>query len=803
MKTITRLSQVFLLLCIPTMLSAQLQFGWQVKNSGNLSETLFYVDSDSNDWVVTAGYFSGELYLDSPNGTITIDNIDSTYNSQDIYISMHDGAGNRHWTKRIPVTSFTTINDLILDPVNQRIHLCGLFSGQVDFDVSSSTDIRSTYNQFSDGFVTTLDYQGNYIGTTTINTPMASAFYGLKVKSNGHLILSGRNTDSLRVNYGTSSTAWMPMHGSFIMELDQNLNYSWSKSFNAEHPFLVDVEVNHDSIYVLGSFYDTIDIDLGPGTEWLYPEPNSNSTLVACYSPQGNLAWANYMDMIGNQPLTSSSVISPFYSLAVSDNGEVLIGGSFAGTMELDTATFGSTALISPLAYAFYVVKYASDGSLAWGRKWGGQSGPAGYAEDQVQGLEFFQNGDILVTGKYNGNEDFDPGPGQHMLDATNSYLGVSALNGFFAVWDNSGSFISAETFVASARLNLSSSSINTDDDVYLVGSFSDSAYFNYTNNSSLSTATWTDDFLMKLTCDRFGRDTIIACDSISIEEQSYYDSDPFLLSHSVASNGCDSITTTNLILNHSSTWTDSLVTCGSLTWIDGQTYYASTNTPTIMVSNAAGCDSVIHLNLEVLRQDTLVDQVEACEFYTWIDGNTYIEDNNTAQVVYQNALGCDSVIMLELDIQTIDVDVEVNGGTLTANQSSGSYQWIDCETMTPIPGAINQSFSPTSSGQYAVILEDGACLDTTVCNWVILDRIDEANENTISIFPNPNASSHIQLTSNEEVAYEIINLAGQVVKRGQCRSRIDINDVAEGVYTLQIETRQEHMTYRLVRLSH
>ena len=63
---------------------------------------------------------------------------------------------------------------------------------------------------------------------------------------------------------------------------------------------------------------------------------------------------------------------------------------------------------------------------------------------------------------------------------------------------------------------------------------------------------------------------------------------------------GCDSIVTLVLDLNNSSTSTDYLTTCDSLTWIDGITCYQSNNSATHTIPNIENCDSVITLNLLV-----------------------------------------------------------------------------------------------------------------------------------------------------------------------------------------------------------
>ncbi|MFN5371525.1 MAG: PKD domain-containing protein, partial [Bacteroidia bacterium] len=66
---------------------------------------------------------------------------------------------------------------------------------------------------------------------------------------------------------------------------------------------------------------------------------------------------------------------------------------------------------------------------------------------------------------------------------------------------------------------------------------------------------------------------------------------------------GCDSIVTLNLVVNEITFGVDNIVSCIPITWIDGNTYSNSTNSPTFTYSNSAGCDSVVTLNLTITPQ--------------------------------------------------------------------------------------------------------------------------------------------------------------------------------------------------------
>ncbi len=139
---------------------------------------------------------------------------------------------------------------------------------------------------------------------------------------------------------------------------------------------------------------------------------------------------------------------------------------------------------------------------------------------------------------------------------------------------------------------------------------------------------------------------------------------------------GCDSVVTLHLTINHSNTGIDEQTACDSYTWIDGVTYTESTNEPTFTLTNAAGCDSVVTLHLTINHSNTGIDTQTACDFYTWLDGVTYTESTNEPTFTLTNAAGCDSVVTLHLTINHSNTGID-------EQTACDSYSWIDGVTYT------------------------------------------------------------------------------------------------------------------------
>jgi gliding motility-associated-like protein len=91
---------------------------------------------------------------------------------------------------------------------------------------------------------------------------------------------------------------------------------------------------------------------------------------------------------------------------------------------------------------------------------------------------------------------------------------------------------------------------------------------------------------------------------------------------------------------------------CESFTWIDGVTYTSSTNTPvfTITGGSAAGCDSVITLNLTVNQNASGENAITSCGPYTNEVGQVF-EQSTTYDFVLPTSAGCDSVVTVNITV--------------------------------------------------------------------------------------------------------------------------------------------------------
>ena len=196
-------------------------------------------------------------------------------------------------------------------------------------------------------------------------------------------------------------------------------------------------------------------------------------------------------------------------------------------------------------------------------------------------------------------------------------------------------------------------------------------------------------------------------------------------------------------------------------------------------------------------------DLVSTCTpAYTWAqNGMTY-----TASGMYNdtitNAAGCDSVVTLNLTIAPF-VATATDNGNATATASAGTtYQWINCATNAPIVGATAQTFVATANGSYAAIVSNGTCSDTTNCVTIANVGIKENTISTISVHPNPTHDVVVVTMDASSATVEVMDVQGKLVQTTQIKSgdQIDLSAYERGVYTLRIKTEFGTSVERIVK---
>lgn len=166
------------------------------------------------------------------------------------------------------------------------------------------------------------------------------------------------------------------------------------------------------------------------------------------------------------------------------------------------------------------------------------------------------------------------------------------------------------------------------------------------------------------------------------------------------ASNGCDSIVTLHLTINHSESTvvSEPIKACDSYDWTFGKQTITESGTYTYTGTTVAGCDSTVTITVVINKSATSEFTEEpACDSLYWAFADQWIKASGDYTFVGTTVAGCDSTVTLHA---TINKSAKTE---FTAGPVCNSYYWDFADMVI------------TASGDYTFTGKTIAGCDSTV----------------------------------------------------------------------------------------
>ncbi|NNC85779.1 MAG: T9SS type A sorting domain-containing protein [Bacteroidia bacterium] len=208
--------------------------------------------------------------------------------------------------------------------------------------------------------------------------------------------------------------------------------------------------------------------------------------------------------------------------------------------------------------------------------------------------------------------------------------------------------------------------------------------------------------------------------------------------------------------------------------------------------------DGIINFN----SADTVI-----CEGSTINFGSQTISAIGEYSEIFIDNEGCDSTVYLTVH-PAVDTSAKQNGFTITATVIGGGYQWVDCDNgFAPIAGETNQSFTATVNGNFAVLITENGCTDTSSCFSITGLTIDENQlKSNIQLYPNP-VTDKLIVEFNQDISnisISLVNALGQEVVEEfiptQNNVELNLNELNAGIYFLHVCKLDETATFRILK---
>jgi hypothetical protein len=217
------------------------------------------------------------------------------------------------------------------------------------------------------------------------------------------------------------------------------------------------------------------------------------------------------------------------------------------------------------------------------------------------------------------------------------------------------------------------------------------------------------------------------------------------------------------------------------------------------------GCDSIVNLNLTILKSFELSSNVTNCGPYTWPVNNQTYTQSGIYNFQALTIAGCDSTIILNLTIYDdlvepiIDISNTVELSSMT--QSNVSYQWVVCPDYTPIANATSNNYTATNTGEYALIVSNLCGSDTSDCVQVSISGISESEQYSLLVYPNPVWNEFYIDYAGEIRKFEILDFNGKIILQSDspAKSNLIPASISDGIYFLKVYTPDRIIGEKLI----
>jgi hypothetical protein len=627
-----------------------------------------------------------------------------------------------------------------------NVYIAGSFEGTVDFNPGSGTYNLTASDK--DIFVQKLDPSGNFLWAAKYGTGGTEIVNAIDIDENGSVYVCGTRTGS---GWGEDV---------IMIKLTPSGLLSWNSSASvAGNQRGIGVRYHDNHVIYTGSFEGTGYFGSGGGGT-LSASGNSDAYIAKVSAAGGNLIWAKKisgpLNEVGND-------------VQVSDNGDIYVCGNFNGTVDFNPGS-DVTELSTSGDCDGYIVKLTSAGNFIWAKQLNsGISSGVNCRSILLNGM-----GQVLTTGSFYGQTDFDTGSGFQGLYSVGSY------DAFVHNLDSSGTFNWVKQLQAensnywSESVKITGDSFN---DFYIIGNFNGSVDFDPSGSVQQLNAFGSQHiFLGKF--DAFGNYKWL--ENIGIGSAGGIDAN---LYGSVAITGAFS----NTISFNSN------------------------------VFNSSGNDDLFAARIGPCVETVIIDSI--CDGSNYDFAGQSITNPGEYIRLLSGLDGCDSLVRLNLLVLSSDFNL-VCGSTQqlftsppfavqflngTANLNDYSFEWIWGDGSSSVSNNSSVFHEYDFNGTYTVTIvaqhNVTGCSDTLVLSDYIYctggtNSISEPESIHYRLIPNPTSSiSTLEWFDGTNDDFHVLDIFGRLLMKGKLVggfATIDLTEVSSGTYFLILEKSSE-----------
>jgi Secretion system C-terminal sorting domain len=271
------------------------------------------------------------------------------------------------------------------------------------------------------------------------------------------------------------------------------------------------------------------------------------------------------------------------------------------------------------------------------------------------------------------------------------------------------------------------------------------------------------------------------------------------------------SATSTAILCNGGTASVTVVGSAGTAPYTNEGTFPVSAGTYSYTIIDANACSATATGTITEPAVITSTQTISLCPGQSVTIGSSTYSSAGTFTDVLSAFNTCDSAVTTTIAIATLDLTTSSAGLTLSANTATAAYQWLDCNAgNSPIVSAVNQSYTATTNGSYAVQITENGCVDTSACIVIATTGITAIDAlNIVNIYPNPANelfTVSIQNTPFTSILIEIVDIQGKIIfsttdtnLNSNFSKEIHTEDISKGLYYVNIKSNEGLKVYKLI----
>lgn len=372
------------------------------------------------------------------------------------------GQTDLYWAGELTGDEYNQVLATDIDPQG-NILVAGTYLISMDADMSVQGQDQMPRQGGANAFVAKYGPDGGIIWHRSLNEDRVEKTHDVKTDAYGNVWIAGQFSDGLweqqlDIDPDPNRTLLRASRdGSedfFVAVLSPDGATKWVKTFgtNGYDNFgglAVDAQGNG---YLTGSMANKSPLARNLGTS----SHGSPDIWVAKLNPRGAVQW---------QFKHRATAMGYPRDIAVDDQGNVFLTGSFRGKCDFGPDVNGRTELLSanlgPDDEDIFLAKFNASGQLVWARDFGGR------VNDEGESLCVDGQGGVYVGGRYHSTMDFDPSPSKRV-----SHSSKGRFDAFLSRFDADGNLIWGNSIGGEAWDNVMSIDLDREGNPVIGGFF-------------------------------------------------------------------------------------------------------------------------------------------------------------------------------------------------------------------------------------------------------------------------------------------------------------------------------------------